>query len=157
MIDKKFITGALVVLTLAVVVLTGMAIVDVFGDTLKDSTLVSDETITAVNGTAVSLAYDEVDDSKSLSVYNSTDSSKTLTEDTDFTINYESGTLTLLDAGIAYNNEDVNVTYYYLADTTSSQTAENFNTGLGYFATFIGILVISIVGKGIIRLFTKAD
>ena len=39
-----------------------------------------------------------------------------------------------------------------LVDNT---TADNFISGLGYYGTFIGIIVLAIIGKIIIGLFTK--
>ena len=39
-----------------------------------------------------------------------------------------------------------------LVDNT---TADDFITGLGYFGTFIGVIVLALVGKIIVGLFTK--
>ena len=41
-----------------------------------------------------------------------------------------------------------------LVDNT---TADAFITGLGYFGTFVGIIVLAIIGKIIIGLFSKKD
>ena len=39
-----------------------------------------------------------------------------------------------------------------LVDNT---TADNFITGLGYFGTFVGVIVLAIIGKIIVGLFQK--
>jgi hypothetical protein len=154
---KNLVKPALLLVSLAVIVLTGIAVCEIYGDTLKTSTLVSDETLSSVLvGVPESLTYDEIDTTKAFTLYNASDSSDTLTEDTHYSVSYDAGQVTLLAAGVAWNNTDLNATYYYLADTTASGAADNFKTGLAYFAMFVGLLVVALVGKAVIALFRAA-
>ena len=47
------------------------------------------------------------------------------------------------------------VTAYKQTGLVDNTTADRFVTGLAYFGLFIGIMVISVVGKMIIGLFTS--
>lgn len=63
------------------------------------------------------------------------------------------GGVALTTAGGTWNGTEVNCTFGYLADSTGSIAGETFRTGLTIFATFIGILVLAIVGVFIVRLY----
>ena len=55
----------------------------------------------------------------------------------------------------AWENETVNCTITYLADSTGQATADTFTTGITYFATLTGLLVLGIVGIFLIQIFRK--
>jgi hypothetical protein len=149
-------TAAVVMTILGAVVLMGIGVLEGMADSLKDSTLVSDETLSSVLiGTAESLTYDEVDPAQTFVLYNATNSSDTLTEGTHFTVADDAGTISLLTAGLKWNNSDLNATYYYLADTTESQVADTFKVGLAIFATFASIIVLAMVGWFVIGIFSR--
>lgn len=48
---------------------------------------------------------------------------------------------------------NVNCSVTYLADTTGSDAAETFNTGLLTFGTFLALIILALIGKIIIRMF----
>lgn len=145
--------GAFALVTLAVISLFGIAITTQIGDNQKVNTVASDESVALVNGTAVSLAHDEVETSPAPVIYNETNSSHIM-DATNYTIAYEAGTVTL-DASLSSNTW--NITYTYEADTDVTETAELFKAGLVVFATFSGLVALILVGMIILNLMKKPD
>jgi len=63
------------------------------------------------------------------------------------------GKIQLLDAAQNWNGQRLNCSITYLAATTSQGYADSLTAGIGVFATFMSVLVLSLVGVVIIRLF----
>jgi len=142
-----------IMVTIGIVVLIGIAIIASLSDTLKDPTGISNEALTSVLiGTDEALAQNELT-ANSVTVTNATDVTDILVEDTDYSIEYDQGVLSLLTT--QYNNTDINVSYTYLADSTESLAADTFSNGLIIFGTFMSIIVLALVGKFVIALFGK--
>jgi hypothetical protein len=80
---------------------------------------VEDETFTSDFDTAVSLEYNNI---KSGSVVvTTTDGTTTYTEDTDYTIDYDNGTITVLSSGTMNSNTDYNIDYYHAYNITADE------------------------------------
>jgi len=77
---------------------------------------VNDETFTADLDTAVGLEYNKIE-SESVTV-TSTDGNTTYIEGTDYTIDYENGTITCLTSGSMNNNTDYLIDYYHAYNLT---------------------------------------
>jgi len=152
--------AAMVLIALAAIILSGIAIVQQYRDTLKVDTTTINETLTISSQTG-SLTYDEVTLSSFILVNASAADQTIITlisgnVSTDPNVNLtESGTVTLVGSKAGYEDGSYKATYTYAADTDGSNAATNFVTGLGIFGAFIGVMVISLVGKAIILLFRK--
>ena len=149
---------AVATLVLSAIVLTTLAVVAQFSVTLRQETSVTDTTLEfpAENATAQYSDYpyfQSVD-----SCIDATNASNTLTLDTDFSVlegDADGGYITLLYAGKDWAADDINCSITYLADTTAQASADKFTVGLSVFATFIGVIVLAIIGKIVIGLFKK--
>ena len=145
---KGLVTGAVILLTVAAIVLTGMAVVTQFETVLKSRTDVTNESITITSG-AADTTNDDLTDVTSFS-----NGSRLYIQDNVS----ESDLLNWTVAGNiiwGWEDNDYNISYTYLADTTASLSAGNFRTGLAIFGTFAGVLAISIIGIMIVRLLKK--
>jgi len=153
---------AVSIVALAAIVLVGLAVLFVFSKTLRVNTAVdiTGVTVPAVNasvniGTTGQYPYLQT----VTNCYNSTNASDLYTaamysvnEGTD-----DGGSIMNLDAGAGLVGETVNCSITYLGDTTAQGTANTFITGITIFATFIGVIVLALIGKIIISLFRKND
>jgi len=84
---------------------------------------------------------------------NSTDATNMFSFVTGDIVNEGVGTIALNDNGSALVGEELNCTITYLADTDESDAAELFITGMTVFATFMGVIVLALIGMIIISLF----
>lgn len=156
---------ATLILTVAVVVLMGIALTNQFSYTLRDSTVTTIDglNLSSVNATVnigtagqypflqgLTGCYNETgntsvaDDLLSTSFY-------TVAEGTS-----NGGSISLNDAGAAWADVGVNCTSLtYLADSTEQAQADKFSTGLAVFATFMGVIIIALLGKIIISIFKE--
>lgn len=160
MVNKNIIKGSVAVVVLAAIVLMGLAVVEGFSKEFRDVTApanMTEITIGAVNvstrmGTSQQYPYVQT-------VTECANASNILTTD-NYTFNVadstvEGGFLTLLDAGESWNGEEVNCTGTYLQNSALQGQADKFSTGLAIFGSFIGVLVLAILGKLILDMFTR--
>ena len=151
--------AAVAVLVVAAIVLTSLAIVGQYSKVLRTNTAVDNVSTTLLNGTNVRVGsanqYPFLQ--TSTSCVNSSNAALSLTADK-YTV-IEGGTgggFMKLDATeTTWNGTAVNCSITYLADSTAQGTADLFTTGLRYFGTFIGIVVLALIGVAIISLFKK--
>ena len=141
----------LLLVTAGLLVTIGAYVVQEVEDQVAVSTVESDDKITLVNGTAVELTRDDIISISSN--YNATNSSTTLTEDTDFTLQKYAGTVTLLSADYA---GDWNFTYTYYAPTGASEAANATVESLGDVADWFTIIVVVVIAVIIIGLVVTA-
>ena len=142
--------AAVAVTILAIATLLGVALINGFDDATKLDTAVDNETfVSAVNGTAKALANDEIVTGTDR-VYNDTSQTTLLVRDTAYTIDYDTGKITIID-GIN-GATSLYVDYTYEADTEVSTSASNFVAGLQVFATFSGLVVLVLIAGIILRL-----
>ena len=150
--DVKKLSGyAISLIMFAAIILSAIAIVLEYEDVLKDDTDVINESIT-IASKAGTTANDELN---SVSYFGNFTTIIILNnESTSNDLNYtESGEIKI---GGGYSSDGLwNISYEYKADTTESESAQDFKAGLAIFAAFVGILVISAIGIVIINLFRK--
>jgi len=145
---------------LAVIVLIMIAIVAGFTKVVRTDTTVRVDGITlaAVNvSTGLGTSYPYVQ--SITGCVNATDSNAlTAAEYTVTEGDTGGGSLTLNDAGSEWATEDVNCTSVrYLADSDGQAVGDKFTTGMAIFATFVGVLVLAIIGLVIVGLYKKQD
>jgi len=145
--------AAIGTLLLAIVTLIGIAVVDQVGYSLRDPTTITNETITATNGTAVNLANDYVISYYSFTAYNDTARTNTVPS-TAYDVNYDDGSITNVLSG-TYGTA-WSVDYTYGASNSIVTTATLFQAGLIVFGTFMSLITLVLVGSLIIN-FVKND
>ena len=145
-----------VVIILAATVVLGSAVIGGFSKSVRTSTVVAitDFNVSLTGSSASLSAYEFPQTLTGCTRSNQT--SDTLTSGTDYTINEglseTAGTLTLLNGD--YNNSLINCSSLtYLEDSDAQGSADLFNVALVIFATFISIIVLSLVGKTVIEMF----
>ena len=146
---------AIAVIALAVVTLMGLAIVSEYSKVLRTDTAVTNATVTPLINTSVRFGtsgqYPFLQ-----TLPTCTNTTNTLAVGTDYTIDEGSSTGGYIYlTNVVYNNSAINCTGTYLADSTNQGHADNFSTGLAIFGTFMAVIVLALVGKIIIGLFTK--
>ena len=158
---KNMTKSAITVITLAAIVLIGLAVIGGFEESLRDSTTTENVTVVttlaAVNVSADIVSTYPWAQTISLCV-NDTDGGITAANYTFVEGDYARGgvgTVTLLDGGVEFVGSGLNCTITYLADTDASDAAELFQTGLTVFATFMAVIVLAIIGMIVISLFKK--
>lgn len=152
---------ATVVLALAAIVLVALAITGEYGVQLRTET---DTTIADFNLTATTTSVGTTGQYPYLQAltgcYNSSNSSLTLAT-TLYTVNEgntDGGSVTLDASASNWINETINCsTLTYLADSSGSNSADKFVTGLGIFGAFTSVIVLAMVGLLIIKIFKKDD
>ena len=145
---------------LGAITLVGMAVVDNFGYVVRTDTSATDVALTAV----------AIDTAKAVGAtgtypylqtmtpcYNATNSTDILTSDMYVVAEGDKngGSFTLQTAGLAYNATNINCTISYLEDSTGSDSATSFITGLTVFATFSSVIALAIIGMLVINIFKK--
>lgn len=163
---KNLAVMAVLILVLSVVVLTTLAIIGGYSEFLRVATTVDrneSTDITAINNQS-SVSVGTTSQFPFLTnldgCFQSTNSSLTLTKTTDYTFSKggSTGGTVLLTATGAVSNNGTNLncsTISYKADSSSQASADQFSTGVAIFGSFVAILVLGIVGKAIIGLFTR--
>lgn len=142
--------AAITLVILSVGTLVGMAVLTKTGDVMRTNTIITNESFTAVNNTAVSLANTYVRSASTITIYNDTARSTTVGSSL-YAINYDTGAIVNLD----YANTkglDWLVDYTYGASNTVVTTATVFIAGLLLFATFSTLVALVIIGKIVIKL-----
>jgi len=159
-IFKGLIGAGIGVVILAALVLVGGAIVDQYGYTLRTETTTNgstSNTLTPLINTSVDVGttglypyLQELTLCANSSAGNALPTSAyTIAEGDD-----DGGTMYL--SNVSWNNTAVNCSnIVYLADSTGSDTASLFITGLNIFGAFIGIIVLSLIGFAVIRIFKQ--
>jgi len=149
---KIMIVSALLLISLAAIVLIGGSVIAGYSKVLRTETIATDENITLVNNTAVALANEWVQSIETVAINNTI----LITEDDNYTIvNLDSavtGKIKFVDLVGGYSSWTL-VNYTYLADSTGQGFADDFNTGLAIFAAFVGVIAIAIVGKSIVDMY----
>jgi len=138
---------AIGLIALAAIVLSGIAVLQEYQNTLQGTGTITNESTTVSSGSAT-LANDEITLS-SFRFENGTaifvDGNVSSVVEVNLT---EAGSLTTSLTDANYNSS-----YNYDTDTTGSNTATQFIAGLAIFAAFVGILAISVIGMIVIQLF----
>ena len=67
------------------------------------------------------------------------------------------GTFTLNSAGSDWANFTINCSLTYLADSDGSEAGDTFITGMTIFATFVGVIILALIGLVIVKLYKKED
>ena len=150
---KGLVMAALGLIALAAIVLTGIAVVDQYGQATKVSTISSDEAVTISSGTAT-LANDEL---SAFSIFENATSGLQFVNGNVTSVDEVNVTLATGVIVTSLNDGAYNATYTYLADSDTTTQAGNFKTGLGIFGAFVGVLAISLIGKLIVGLFANKD
>ncbi len=154
-----FLLSAILIVSLAAIVLTGMAVTQGFSLALR-------KTITTGDNVTVVASLEASNVSNRISAYPFIQSMSGCSNASDGTVlptaNYTvgegdktGGTIAVRSdwAGTALNCSSI----VNLADTNAQASADKFTTGLAIFGTFSVILILAIVGKAIIGLFRKKD
>lgn len=152
---------AIAVITIAAIVLAGMAITAQYSQVLRTPTTANESdtntvaSLAAVNTSQTLTSYPFLQDLDDC--VNSTNASLPITKTTDYTFKAGSasgGTMALTDTGSDWVGSAINCsTISYLADSTAQGFADSFTSGLAIFGTFIAIIVLSLVGKVIVSIF----
>ena len=159
---ENMIVQAALVIALTAIVLTGLAFTGAFSKELRtETTPVADVTSTALfNGTPVRIGtsgqYPFLQGA--VSCHNTTNSTEPLLPAANYTVlegTVLGGFITLKGSSPGWNNTQTNCTITYLADSASQGHADKFTTGLAIFATFLAIMVLSLVGKAIVDIFKR--
>ena len=159
---KPLLAGGIGLLVLAALVLVGGSVVDQYGYTLRDETTVNASTTTLATllintsvraGTAGTYPYLQ----ELTGCVNSTNGAALATANYNVKEGDSDGGYIYLTAA-NWNNTGVNCSnIVYLADTTGSDTADLYLTGLELFGTFSAILIIGLIGVTIISIFKRKD
>lgn len=145
-----------VLLSISIIALMGIAFVNQFGQELRDTSAVINESLTLSNATAVNLANTFVQGSGLTVVANRTGQfDETLRLNTDYTLDSldssNAGRVRLINA--SYEGNQSVVSYNFLAATPESNSADAFSAGLAVFGTFAAVIALAIVGQIIVGLF----
>jgi len=146
---KQLSIAAIMLIALAAIVLTGIAVVDQYGQSLKTSATITDEAVTISSG-AATLAFDELSAFTTFRNGTNVFISGNVTVDNRVNVTLSSGAVVT-----SLNDGAYNATYTYLADSDVTTSANAFSTGLAIFGAFVGVLAISLIGKVIVNLFKK--
>ena len=162
MVDfKNFSIAAIIVVTLAIIVLIGIGIIGGYSEILRTKTIGAN--VTGITVAAVNVTFDIGTAATYPFVYavtlcenvSGTDADKT----TGFTLTQgdanNAGKLTIDETLNSSVGDTWACTTSYKADSDAQGAADDFSDGMSVFATFIGVLVLAIVGKFIISMFTK--
>ncbi len=156
---KQWMLGAVAMIALAAVVLTGVALTEEYSYHLRSQTTATENGITPLINTSVLVGstgeYPYLQDlTGCVNASNgliSLDSSNYTVQEGD----EDGGYIYLTDP--TFNGTAVNCTVTYLADTDAQGAADNFSAGLAIFGTFAAVVVLSLVGKIIIGMWTKKE
>jgi hypothetical protein len=132
--------GGLIGLGLFVAI--ALFVMSTMSPTMKATETYSNDQITLLNETAVSLTYDEVQGISS--EYNATDATQSMGSG-NYSANLAAGTITLINND--YNNTAWNFTYSYLADTNASTALTTTSTAAGTVPSWITILIVALMGS----------
>ena len=155
--------SAVVVGSLAAVVLVTLAVVFTFDLTLRDRTTQAIDGITTGDidvSTAVGISGQFPFLQELNSCINASNSEAlSLSSDYSFDIgNEDGGTITILTAGTGFANSTINcTTVTSLQPNTASDAAGLFQAGITIFATFLGIIVLALVGNVVVKLFKREE
>jgi len=145
----QFKSAAVVIGALAVIVLAVIAVLGQFETTLRDDTTL-EENISIASGAGQLTATEEVYAFTGLANA-STGGYYILNNISDDILNYT--TQGVISTPLP--DDTYTATYSYLKATTESDSAQTFQNGMIVFATFVGVLVLAMVGAGIVKLYKK--
>jgi hypothetical protein len=149
----KYLGIAVVVLVaLAAITLTGIAVISQFKDALQVSSTITNETITIASG-AGSFANSQI--TSFVFLDNATHRLINANETTDARFNITAYGSTDKSFKTRFIDGSYYASYVYDANTEGANVADQFITGLGIFGAFVGVLAISVIGKGIVLLFKR--
>jgi len=150
---KKLGIVILILISLAASVLIGGAILGGFSKTVRTSTSEAVDNL-GLLWTNESYSLSAYDFPQSLtSCIKSNDSVSVPTSAYTVTEGFTSTSGELQLTADAYNGTTMNCTVTYLASNSASTSADLFTVGLLVFATFAGLIGLSVVGKTVIDLF----
>lgn len=169
MVNKNMITGAVALVAMAAIVLMGMAVVEGYSKEFRDTSSLTNTgtlTVPSVNvstrlGTSEQFPYLQsmpncTNDSGSEENAIFVDLNYTITEGS-----ADGGLWTLNDDSTSGDTENTlvgesyNCTMTYLQDSTLQGHADKFSDGLAIIGTFIGVLVLAVLGMFIMNLFRR--
>lgn len=154
---KKLAITTIIVLVVVAIVLTSLAVVKQYSVILRDGASADNVSTTLLNGSWVDVGtsgqYPYLQ--TATGCVNASNGSLSLST-TDYQVregDETGGDIFLTNS--TWNNTAVNCSITYKADTNAQGTADNFVTGIGYYGTFIGIVILSIIGAAIVGIFRK--
>ena len=158
---NKGVKAAIVVGAIAAVVMVTIALLAAYSEVLR----------TPTNTSIEGLVVDDVNESTAVGTTGQFPFLQTLTgcfnesnESVSMTVamytvvegGADGGVIVLNDDGAAFANATVNCSSIgYLADSTGQASADTFITGVSIFATFIGVVILALLGKIIVGIFRK--
>jgi len=144
MVSGKSIAGLLVAVTIAATLF--MPINSAITSNSGDIT-VTDEEVTADIGNETQLdGYSIEDGSETVEWYNETSSSwETVSSGTDYSMDYEQGTITALSGGTINDGDDLRVDYTYAATDGTTSTV------MGLIPMFLGLLMLVSLAKPVME------
>ena len=151
---------AAVIIGLSVIVLIGIAVFNVFGETQRigANSTTDDLTMGAVN-TTTDLGANFPFVTNVSGCGNKTGDGQAMLFPTHYSISRgddTGGGIVLNDVGGGFVGAVVNCTKInYLADTSVSISARAFRTGIIIFGTFLSVIVLALIGKLVIDLFMR--
>ncbi|KKN62135.1 hypothetical protein LCGC14_0515110 [marine sediment metagenome] len=166
---NKFTVSAILIITLIIIVLVGMAISANYSKVLRKQTALNVSSLGIITSLAAPNTSNAVGSAgtypflKGLTLCgNSTELNASNLLPTNFyTVdegNVEGGTITLNQDGVAWEGVGLNCSnLVYLADSDGQAAADTFTTGLAIFGTFSTIIILTLIGKAIISLFKRSD
>ena len=155
--------SAIAVVALAAMVLVGLAVITGFEESLRDSTDANNVTVITTLGAVNTSSSLSTTYPWAQSITSCVNGTGTVIYPANYTFypgvagNVGVGYVVLNDAGAEFVGSGMNCTITYLADTDESDAAELFITGLTVFATFMGVIVLALIGMIVISLFKKKD
>ena len=161
---KSLVVASVIVVVLAVSVLLGIAIMGGFSKATRTLTIdneSAENTLTPILGTPILVGTSgEFPFLQDLTLcVNSSNGSRALTKTTDYKIfegTKNGGTMNLTNT--LWNNTAINCSRIsYLASSSAQVAADTFITGLTIFGTFIGVIIIGVIGFVLIRMFRKTS
>jgi len=158
---KKLSIAAIVVIAISIIVLMGIAVIDGYSEQLRTKTTgtnVTGLTIVAVNtsidiGTAATYPYVYAITLCENSTGSDLSTGYTLTQGDE----NNAGSIVVDESYNGSVGTDLACVLSYKADSTAQAAADSFAQGMGIFGTFMAVLVLAIVGKYIISLFTRKE
>lgn len=153
---KDLTTGTVLIGILAIVVLVAIAVIGGFEEPMRDSTTEAINGVTvATNNSVTSFGSTYGYVSAVSGCVNATGSaSLTSANYTVYNGGSTGGGFVLLDAGSEFVGWSVNCSSVtYKAENIASANVNIFLAGLAIFGTFVGVLVLAIIGRKIISMF----
>jgi len=156
---NKLVKGGIVIVAFAAVVLISMAVISAFDSHVRNPATANivDQTWYIGNNTLVGTAGLYPWLQTVTGCVNSSDGTAMTVDTYTVSTGNADGGFVELSAGNIYDGLPVNCSISYLANNAASGSITSFNAGMAIFATFLAVIVLALVGKAVISIFTKKD